>query len=308
MAFRGADPHNLRRLASKSVQGPLIETDRECGGCGYNLRGLRLGVNCPECGLCSSTIYSQIDDPLSLMPLRVIFAFIRGCWVASICMIGMLVTVLLEQLEVWDAMAAAVSFSALATLWCGAVIWLTPAFTIPQAVIRGFSQRGRVRRTSRWLQFGWVIAAGSMLAETAIANPRPGIASVIGLGQWAGVAIGMIGLVMLCILLERLAEWTRDDDAQRMFNLSMWGMPIATLALLIDFTVPLAGMIVLGFWVLSVCTFPYGLLSLSKSVTLTILHSIEHRERTERKHERDEQFMTEAAKRAKRAGQLQSRK
>lgn len=28
----------------------VIDTDRSCTGCGYNLRGLKLGGNCPECG------------------------------------------------------------------------------------------------------------------------------------------------------------------------------------------------------------------------------------------------------------------
>jgi hypothetical protein len=103
-------------------------------------------------------------------------------------------------------------------------------------------------------------------------------------------------------LLESLGEWTRDEDAQRMFNFSMWGLPIATLASLVIPTLPggKAEVIFMIIWIAVACTFPYGLLSLSKSVTLTVLHSIEHKERTERKSQRDDQFMTESAKRAKR--------
>ena len=36
-----------RGLAHKPVP---IETDRYCQGCGYNVRGLVFGRNCPECG------------------------------------------------------------------------------------------------------------------------------------------------------------------------------------------------------------------------------------------------------------------
>src|SRR5688572_6714225 len=106
MTFRGPDPHNLRKLANQSL-GPAIELDRECRGCGYNLRGLSLGANCPECGLSSSAAKSSIDDPLSLMPTRVIFAFIRGCCVASLCVSGLLATLLVHQFQIWNDVTAA---------------------------------------------------------------------------------------------------------------------------------------------------------------------------------------------------------
>src|ERR1043165_1019057 len=102
MAHRAPDPHNLRNLAqAPGMHGPapIIEVDRECAGCGYNLRGLRVGINCPECGMPTITP-KGIDDPLSMMPMRVILTVVRGCWVGSICVVLMVGLELAERFEI----------------------------------------------------------------------------------------------------------------------------------------------------------------------------------------------------------------
>ena len=73
MAVRAPDPHNLRSAAHNVAASAIIDTDRPCLGCGYNLRGLRAGINCPECGL-PSVLPQGLDDPLALMPRSVVLA------------------------------------------------------------------------------------------------------------------------------------------------------------------------------------------------------------------------------------------
>lgn len=306
MAVRGPDPHNLRRMAERAAPqtAPIIQTDLECIECGYNLRGLRLGVNCPECG--TSTIKQpEVDDPLSLMPRGVIVSFIRGCWVASICVLLMVAGILAERFGALRADIVLPALAGLSVLWALSVVWLTPGFSLPQARSRGFGMRSRTRAVARWLQLGWVVGLGAAAVEAVVTNPSAALTSLLSTLVWVGIVVGLTGLIVLSVLLERLSEWTRDEDAQRMFNWAAWSWPIAVLLY-----IPVASFIggwlggggryrldfvVVLLWVAAIATFPYGLLLLAKSVTLSFLHSIEHHSRMERREERAAEYQRQVA-------------
>jgi hypothetical protein len=305
MAVRAPDPHNLRAAAehSAAAMAPIIDTDRACLGCGYNLRGLRAGVKCPECGL-PSKLPANLDDPLSLMPRSVIFAFTLGCWAATVCVILTVAMVLSLRFEAWESWITLCGLTAIAVLWLGATMLITPGFAIPQAVVRGFSQGGRLRRAARWLQLGWPMFAGATLLREVLVSPAGSATAALQLLQFVGFAAGMAGIVTLSLLLQRLADWTRDGEANTAFNWTMWGLPVVTPLMLLDSPL-LSANLILKFlipllWLGLVCTFPFGLLTLSKSVTLSIAHSFEHEARLERKAERDRKHQEKMAKLLKR--------
>ena len=154
-------------------------------------------------------------------------------------------------------------------------------------------------------------ATSAATALAFIAAPTPSVEGFLTLLMYGGLMVGLAGLVVLSILMERLAEWARDEDAQRMFNWAMWSWPIAMLAyvpvrLFIGSWLSGTGQPRVGsgvfvlLWVAAVCTFPYGLMMLAKSVTLSILHNLEHRDRTQRKLERDQEHTERLGNRAAR--------
>lgn len=287
MPIRAPDPHNLRNAAKTAI---VIDSDRECDGCGYNLRGLRVGFPCPECGTkIIGTLSDEIDDPLSLAPPRVILAFIRGCWAASIIVALAVGLTLASRMPQWDVAWSRWAMPALSLLWVGAVMWLTPAFSLPQAASRGFNRRGRLRRAARWLQWGWVLAAG-MAFVIAEANLNVIGRNLCIVGVTIGCVVGVLGVIVLSVLLERLAEWARDDTAEMLFNWAAWFIPISTLLLLIDLPLPIIRMLFAVFWLVGVATFPFALISLSSSVTLSVVHNYEHRQRSERRAERQRKY------------------
>lgn len=305
MAVRAPDPHNLRAAAERvaAATAPIIDTDRACLGCGYNLRGLRVGIKCPECGL-PSRLPANLDDPLALMPRSVILAFTLGCWAASVCVVLTVALVLTLRLEPWDAWITLCGLTTVAVLWIGATMLITPGFAIPQAVVRGFAHGGRLRRAARWLQLGWPILAGATLLRTILTNPPGSATAALQLVQFLGFATGMAGIVMLSLLLQRLADWTRDAEANTAFNWAMWGLPVVTPLLFLD-TPLFSANLILRFlipllWLGLVCTFPFGLLTLSKSVTLSIVHSFEHEDRLRRKTERDRKHQEKVSRLLKR--------
>jgi hypothetical protein len=288
MSARGSDPHNLRSAVGKAGVAAIIDVDRECIGCGYNLRGLRYGMPCPECGMVSTRAAGggAIDDPLSLAPTGVILAFIRGCWAASIIIALAVALIMAQRFPDWNAVYSRWGLLTLATLWLGAVMWLTPAFGIPQAATRGFSRRSRLRKATRWLQLGWPLAASmtALRSEVTLTATSDAAAQMLfTIGSLAGLA----GIVLLSIMLERLSEWARDDRAQNLFNWAMWTIPITTLLLKVDIPLPMVGLIFAILWLIGIAMFPYALLSLSGAVTLCIVHAYEHRQREGRRADRN---------------------
>jgi hypothetical protein len=288
MSARGSDPHNLRSAVARAGVAALIEVDRECPGCGYNLRGLRYGVPCPECGMISTTAAgaASIDDPLSVAPARVILAFIRGCWAASIIIalaVGLMVA---RRFDGWDPAYSLWGLLVLGMLWPLAVMWLTPAFGIPPAATRGFSRRSKLRMVTRWLQLAWPVAACLLLLRSEITLAARTDALTGALLSAVSLA-GLAGIVLLSIMLERLAEWARDDRAQNLFNWAMWTIPITTLLLRIDVPNPMITLLLALLWLVGIGLFPYGLLSLSGAVTLCIVHKYEHHQREDRRAERN---------------------
>jgi hypothetical protein len=289
MRARAPDPHNLRTAASAAGVAAIIDVDRECPGCGYNVRGLRYGVKCPECGMISTRAVDAIDDPLSVAPTRVILAFIRGCWAASIIIALAVGLIVAERFPGWNVSFSRWGLFGLTVLWLGAVMWLTPAFALPQAAARGFSRRSRLRKATRWMQCAWPIAAGVklLLHEFSLSPPNDAVAQTI---FGASTLAGLTGVILLAIMLERLAEWARDDRAQNLFNWAMWTIPVTTLLLVVNIPLPMVGLIFGVLWLVGIGLFPYALLSLSGSVTLCIVHAYEHREREGRRAERNKRY------------------
>lgn len=219
--------------------GVLIDYDRPCAACGYNLIGLTLDDSCPECG-------SAIKRPLSIVTAASEFARwtpegLRSlAWTfRALGTLGVLIplcawwwSVTSGRLFPYLAAALTMGFS---LAWVGAVWSMT---RVPRAV---FEVRGvTLSRPAWWLDprpaarvCSWLVPAAA--GPGIILTVAPGTALAPAL-EWVGVGLSIaacLGTFPALLVLALFARESHDDlldDASKwcLFGIPL-GMPVGVL-------------------------------------------------------------------------------
>lgn len=247
--------------------------ERTCDGCGYSLRGLEIGSDCPECGRPSSRS-SLPDNPLSAAPRSVVERLALGGLIATGAMLVLIAARFLDDPRI----SSLVGLGA-ATGWFVAAVLLTPIVDDRTAMLHGFGPGARLAPIARWLQLAW-----------------PAHATLFVLAAWGGFAVPpllvgvswatVIAVVVYSVVLRRLAEWARDDAAARAFNLAAFAIPVCEALMYVDLEIisVFGRLLAIPSWL----AVPYGVLSLSRSMRWTLRHAGQHEERERRRRERAE--------------------
>ena len=99
--------------------------------CGFDARPWWQTIQRADGSITETVALQDIDDPLSLKPPRVILAFIRGGWVASISVVATIGGGIAARYGAWSPAVSMQVLTAVAVFWLGSAVWLTPSFTIP---------------------------------------------------------------------------------------------------------------------------------------------------------------------------------
>jgi hypothetical protein len=91
-------------------------------------------------------------------------------------------------------------------------------------------------------------------------------------------------------MLMRLAEWVRDDHAERAFNVAVWGIPPTSILFLFDIPFFRFTILLYVLWGIAVLAFPVALLSLSGSLDWSIQHAREYHDRLRRQRRRAQDY------------------
>lgn len=214
MAFSRVDDF----YRSRGLQAPgLIDDDRRCLACGYQLRGLREGQRCPECGrpiiplrgqgLAEAETALLKRLALGLLLAGAAWAAGMGVWVWTYYgLLSEFIPLLLAMLVVFANTA----------VFRGLRIWTT--IQLPR------------NRFENWLPFwmGLLTVAGSILAlllvlcGTVFRNATTGSA-LIGLATLGSLA--WFGLQTLaCLLFQQIAVAGHDDRLGERFWHLAWGV------------------------------------------------------------------------------------
>jgi hypothetical protein len=281
------DPRYL--AASGAIKGVtmLVEQDRACPACGYNLKGLAVGGVCPECGRAIALAAKKGDtDMLVDAPRGYLNRFAGSLTIAfvglSFNLIGLFTVVVLAivnsvfgfygqtgpngmvgpQLRIPTP-----SDGVFATVFlAGAGVWLTGLIiaTIPRptpltADASRATEWKRLRIATVITQSGWFLASALILViAIAAPTPPPGTPMPGWVPFSATVAViaacgGLVGLIPTAILLARYADWIPDPELGWRMRTSAWSIGVfGTLILLTGVTPPglpsVAGLIPFVLW------------------------------------------------------------
>ncbi len=200
-----------------------IAEDRLCPGCEYNLRGLRVGDRCPECGVPISGVRPRgTDDKILSVPM----SYLQGLSASAtgLMLSGPLLLVCITLLVFLWHHAEAVIIAAFLLL-AGAV-WAISSYLLCKPRILAKVPEDAARQTSFILRTGargtqalWPAGAAMLLqglhafhqSAKAFLPTSVGTQIFVLLGCLL-LCIAIVGSGLLCVWMASLADWAKDHD------------------------------------------------------------------------------------------------
>lgn len=229
------DPRELKKSGRTYVD--VIETDRLCGKCRYNLRGLPTNGRCPECGHPirggGRSGHRRFSDNLAEAPLFYLKSLAVGAWMVALGGVG--TAVMLKLAEVYQRQDCAIAAGFTAVLWWTGVFIVTGPRAFGDNTLRDEALDGPhlrwINRVANLALIGvaaaWVLAFrapfGSRLEEYAQVGAR-----VLSL-------VGVAGFVTLGLQMASMADWAGDSHLAERFRTTAWIMGAGIVLTLFSF-------------------------------------------------------------------------
>lgn len=231
------DPRSL-----SSFQKAQIEGDVACVRCGYNLKGLPRGGNCPECGASVASSFGRgrfLFKNLTDAPMSYLKILRLGFFLLATCVVALFASIVLAG---WlKGMGASLLVAGIGVVWWAGVYLVTTSEHPPGDLQSKYDRLKWLRRTNRLLQTAWTVAwlcaAAQMLLiarqNTAIANglvmpgtPSPFAAGIMatGMAAWILQLLGVVSLVPLCIHFAEIGTAAGNDTLATRLGLAAWGI------------------------------------------------------------------------------------
>ncbi len=267
-----------------------ITRDHYCRCCGYNVRGLNYGRNCPECG---EQIEVPGDSGGAGGPLLCTSREQRQRWrlglaLATVSLLVAIVTRFALFIDLVFVGGLVMPGAYLTIGLVGSAAWITGVWLITPPDMAGpEAWRRKLRGAVRWSQwlwlFGyvwWIVAAG-----TPTGSGAQTLAYVASIACRAVAGVGALGLA---VLLAPVAEAAELEDASRRLNAAVWLLPIPSILLaLVPLIVPwifivLIAMLLLLPWGWFMWLYARSLLEMQRCVSWWLGQSAVSHTRTQR--------------------------
>jgi len=220
------DPRELKGAKRSFVE--TIDSDRPCGNCGYNLRGLPYDGKCPECGKPITGRgrrgFKRFSDNLTDAPMFYLRTLAIGTWMLAVAGVGLSFCLWYARYT-WRIEWAFGAGVASIVWWMGVFI-VTAKRTMGENTLRDELLDGPwLRRVNRIIHIAWVLAAGAwVVANKMSLTPTGATAREVG---DILEAVGTLGFIPLALQLSAFADWAQDTSLSERFKITAWTMAIA---------------------------------------------------------------------------------
>jgi hypothetical protein len=301
------------RRHDAAIAQRVIDEDRFCRMCQYNLRGLSYGGACPECG---GSILAGDDsrDALRDVPLRSIVRLGFGLWMQAAAQVGVIALPLLlrpalraSPLHPWLAMLV------IAGAWAVGAWLATRPIDSELGILNGYGSRAWLRRIAGLAAIAWPLLTLALLVGWSMRASRAAVAATAaatasGAGapavtilppapapvqaDWmtlAALLAGMAALMLMAWLHQRLAHWMYDLRSFQMLNWSTWGIGLTAIWTVLTqgtWNWPVTAAVVLAIWVAAIVCQGLALRCLAMEVSWSVQHAREGSERDRRRRHR----------------------
>ncbi len=196
----------------------IIAEDRPCRRCGYNIRGLRVGGRCPECGTAVRVVgRPRGEAAINDAPIEHLHALRTGSLLmllgGPVGTAAFVVAIQTEQISNGNAFTASIGL--VATL--GLLAWAVGAWMVhsPAPSPRTGEARSAWQMTNRLLAFAPVVTCGCLYMQLFL-GPRLEwlIAAAIML------VVSLAGFLSFCYYASSLCLWAGDDETAERFRVS----------------------------------------------------------------------------------------
>jgi hypothetical protein len=203
----------------------IILNERSCIGCGYSLKGLRLGGNCPECGLAikGRKRAPRYTDQLVHAPMEWLEVFATGAllmFLAATAALVMFLTLLfVRNVQVLVVLGGI-------TLGWVVGVWLCsrPRPVMPTTTVNVLREWRGLRIAARVTQCFWPLSVLLILFAIWVYNTTVSTAALYAAISVAGVSlvVAVGGLGPTCAFLAHLADWAEDSSLAQSLRGCAW--------------------------------------------------------------------------------------
>ncbi|GJM18905.1 MAG: hypothetical protein DHS20C14_11180 [Phycisphaeraceae bacterium] len=246
--------------APHPTQHPLddarVETDRECPGCGYNLKGLPRGGRCPECGrlIGGKASGRLVDNIVYASP-----AYLRTLRSGLLIMV---VSVFILWVPVLGT-----------GLWAlGAWIALTARPFGDKTTRDAILDSRRLRTVTRFMQIPGIVGTGLLVLAMLVASAANGpsiVANLLFILAGLSLVAWAAGYVPLSAYLSAVADWASHDAAASRLRSTAWFMAVGGVLTAFCLAVPVLRFFAVWIgiaWLVSVIIFLLSVMQLANAV------------------------------------------
>ena len=216
--------------ASGTGHGATIDADKACSNCGYSLRGLRIGSNCPECGTpVGRRVTTRFADNLVDSEMWYLRSLVLGFGLMAGSLLGTIGWMVFtgwrsQQWAPLHPLVVSAGFFIASGAWLAGVFITTLKRPRNEHTVRDvLLDSVWVRQSARLLQLLPVAATGLGLAATATGG---GTAAVFAVFAGLAAIAGFFGLVPLCVYHASLADWAGDTGIGDRLRAAAWSIAV----------------------------------------------------------------------------------